>query len=354
MTRVLAVITACLALAAAQTADAQVMLKSIVHVKGQEKNTLNGIGLAIGLKGTGDGSSILPTIRSLATIMESMRMPLGTTGLAELKDAKNVAIVMVTAVVPAGGVRQGQEIDCFVSSIGGAKSLAGGVLFSTPLMGPAIESEEVFGVAEGRIALDDAQSLTTGRIHGGCRMEQDVRNEFVKDGALTLVLDEHHADFMLASEIAKVINDNRRVETEGEEIARALDQVNVEVRIPANEAGYETEFIGEILELPAPEATVRPKVVINRRSGAITIGGEVEIGPLVVTHKGIQVDAAAGLETDRFAAVDSGDDPNKKRAARLKDLVDALQAVKVPTEDLISIIEGIEKNGKLYGQLVIE
>ena len=63
---------------------------------------LSTLGLIVGLKGTGDGGKYLPTIRSLATVMQYMRSPL-LCGPEELKDATNVALVMVTATVPAGG-----------------------------------------------------------------------------------------------------------------------------------------------------------------------------------------------------------------------------------------------------------
>ncbi len=47
-------------------------LKSICRVKGQEENTLQGLGIVVGLKGTGDGGSYLPTIRSVAKVMTVM------------------------------------------------------------------------------------------------------------------------------------------------------------------------------------------------------------------------------------------------------------------------------------------
>jgi len=101
------------------TADARTTLttlKSICRVKGQEENTLHGLGIVVGLNGTGDGGNFLPTIRSLAIAMELMGTPIGENGAAELKDAKNVALVTVTATVPAAGARQGDKTDCVVSS----------------------------------------------------------------------------------------------------------------------------------------------------------------------------------------------------------------------------------------------
>src|SRR5688572_9970949 len=103
-----------------QPAWARTRLKNLCRVKGQEENTLQGLGMVVGLKGTGDGGEFLPTIRSLATAMQLMGNPIGKGGPIELKNAKNVALVMVTVTVPAAGGRQGDKLDCTVSSIGSA------------------------------------------------------------------------------------------------------------------------------------------------------------------------------------------------------------------------------------------
>src|SRR3954451_21935419 len=90
--------------------QARTLLKNICRVKGQEENTLQGLGLVVGLKGTGDTGDFMPTIRALATVLQSMGNQLGKGGTSELKDIKNVALVMVTATVPAGGARQGDQL----------------------------------------------------------------------------------------------------------------------------------------------------------------------------------------------------------------------------------------------------
>ena len=115
-----------LAVFAAQAPAARLTLKSICRIKGQEENTIQGLGVIVGLKGTGDSSSYLPTIRSVAKIMSIMGSSPAANAMVELKDTKNVALVLVTATIPAAGARQGDKIDCLVSSIGSAKSLAGG------------------------------------------------------------------------------------------------------------------------------------------------------------------------------------------------------------------------------------
>src|SRR5438105_4046737 len=104
-----------LVLALDRAAFAQVRLADISRIKGQEDNELIGTGLVVGLPGTGDGGNVLPSIRALANMLDRMGHPLPE-GLKELKQCKNVALVEVRATIPASGSREGNRIDCVVSS----------------------------------------------------------------------------------------------------------------------------------------------------------------------------------------------------------------------------------------------
>ncbi|MBX7167074.1 MAG: flagellar basal body P-ring protein FlgI [Pirellulales bacterium] len=341
----------CLAVLGAPRAVAATRISHICRVKGQEENTLQGIGLVIGLKGTGDGGQFLPTIRPLATALQLMRNPVGKGGPLELKDAKNVALVMVTATIPPTGARQGDKIDCTISSIGAAKSLAGGQLFLAPLQGPDIESERVFAFATGPISLDDAATPTTGKIHQGCRLEEDFFNPFTKDDRLTLVLDRNHANFELASDVAEAINSQLQIANNDGYLARAIDSVNVEVMIPADYRNDPVLFVSEVMRLPLLEVQTEARVVINERTGSIVVDGDVEIGPVVVTHKNVVVQTGAPPTGDRFVAVAPG---LKRPEAKLQALLESLNAVKVPNEDIIEIIKGLDRTGKLHAKLIVE
>ena len=325
------------------------MLKNICRIKGQEENTLHGLGLVIGLKGTGDSGAFMPTIRSLATALHLMGSPLGKGGPLELKDAKNVALVMVTATVPGAGARQGDKLDCTISSIGAAKSLVGGTLFSTPLQGPQVGNTRVYAFAQGPLHIDDPKTPTTAKIHQGCRLEEDFFNRFDRDGKITLVLDKNHADFQVAQDVVELINSQLGPLTREHYLARALNQVNIEVAIPKQYADDPVLFVSEVLSLSTLESPqTDSRVVINERAGSIVISGDIEIGAVVITHKNIVVDTQD--TTNRFVSVDPAD----SSIAKLKSLVASLRAVKVPNEDIIEIIKGIERNGKLHGMLVIE
>ncbi len=332
----------------ARSAQGGAALRNICRVQGQEEVTLHGLGIVTGLNGTGDGSNSLPTIRSLATMMQLLGVPLGPDGAAELKDAKNVALVIVTATIPAAGARRGDRLDCKVSAIS-AESLAGGRLFSTPLTGPIPQQNPVvFALAEGPINVDGKKLSTTGRIHRGCRLVEDFFNPFSEDGRITLVVDRDYAGFQVTQEIADLINTRIGFQPSSS-LARAIDQVHVEVTVPPEYSDHLVQFVSEILALEMMQLATGPRVVVRERSGTIVIDGDVEIGPVLVTHKNIVVEAGGGA-AGQFVPIDSAPEEN----AKLKALLAALEAVRVPAEDKIEIIKALHRDGKLYAQLIVE
>jgi len=258
--------------------------------------------------------------------------------------------VMVSATIPPAGAREGQLLDCVVSSIGAAKSLAQGRLFVTPLLGPNVQTMEVYAFAEGAIHLDDLAVPTNGKVHAGCRLEREFFHEYVQDDRITLRLKTSHADFEVATEIAELINSDQRIASGRAEIAHALDQLNIQIDIPQQYLDEPAQFAAEVLKLSLPEPRIAAQVVINERAGSIIIGGDVEIGAAIVTHKNIMIETGDNLPLERFPVID----PTGTRAPRLKALVAALNAVKVPTEDIIEIIKGLDRNGKLHARLIIE
>jgi len=330
---------------------ARLTLKSICRIKGQEENSIQGLGVIVGLKGTGDSSSYLPTIRSVAKIMSIMGNSPAANAVVELKDTKNVALVLVTTTIPAAGARQGDKIDCVVSSIGSAKSLAGGRLFLTPLIGPDPRHPRVYAFAEGAVTMENVTMPNTGRIHEGCRLEEEFFHAFTKDNRITLVLDQNHADFQVAQDIADLINSQmgKQVST-STPLAHAFNQGNVVVEIPGQYREDPVSFISQVLSLPIMEPRTVSRVVVNERTGTIVISGDVEIGSVAVTHKNLVIEAGGQSAARPFVGVD----PIDPSSPKLKALVEALNAVHAPTEDIIEIIKGLDRNGKLHAPLIIE
>jgi len=133
---------------------------------------LVGYGLVVGLNGTGDGLDSAPFTReSLISMLE--RLGVNTRGQIAQMRTKNVAAVMVTARLSAFA-RQGTPLDVSISAMGNAKSLNGGTLLVTPLIGA---DEEIYAVAQGAISTGGYAAGGTGtgeqkRAHPSPRMEK--------------------------------------------------------------------------------------------------------------------------------------------------------------------------------------
>src|SRR4051812_44731219 len=110
-----------------------VKVADITRISGQRTNVLTGLGLVVGLKGTGDGGDFSPAIKPLAAMLKKFS---DSSTVAELSNVANVALVTVTATIPSNGVREGDKIDAYITSLGAATSLKGGRLFITPMLGP--------------------------------------------------------------------------------------------------------------------------------------------------------------------------------------------------------------------------
>jgi flagellar P-ring protein precursor FlgI len=340
------------------TAAGRTQLKNICRIKGQEENVLRGQGLVVGLNGTGEAGDG-QTMRAIARAMEIMGSPMAVNsrqgGLDELKKIKNAALVWVEATVPATGARRGDKLTCYVMALNG-KSLEGGRLAFAALQGPNTQDKRVYALCKGQVTVDNPEVPTVGVISGGCQMEADIFTPFFKDGYITLVLDSNHADFYTANVIAETINSQyqeslnysrsggRSIE---EDLCQARDATNIQVRIPEAFRNDPVGFAAEILDTKLYEHEPEARVVINPRAGSIVISGDVEIGDVIVSHKNVVVEATASPQFTPID-VDQANDP------KLKALVDQLNSLKVPTADIIDIIRGIDRNGKMHARLIIE
>lgn len=374
---------AALALLAAAAPALAVKVGDITHLQGARTNRLVGMGLVVGLNGTGDGGKHAPAMRALAQLHGRFANPISS--LDELKNVKNVAIVNVEATLPRDGAREGEQIDVHVSAIA-AKSLAGGRLLITPLVGPhPDDTRGVMAMAGGPLQVG-AANPNVARIARGATLEQDWVHSYVTLGRelaayraagavqpaawirpdqpyVTLVIDEPHAEWGIAYTIAQSINEEAaiaEVGTSAGQIAMAFDPRTVVVRLPEAERANPAPFLSRIENLSLFMPYTEARVVIQRSSGAIVISGDVEISPAVITYKGLTITTVVPelpptpqnprtIEKD-FVALD----PQKKGGARLADLDDALNQLRVTGQDKVNIIEQLHKSGKLHATLIVE
>jgi len=337
-------------------------LANICRLKGQEENVLRGIGLVVGLNGTGE-SNDAATMRALSRALELMGNPVSASGRFDadaqqaLRNVKNVALVMVTATVPATGARSGDRLDCSVSALNG-KSLEGGRLVSAALQGPNTQDGAVYALCEGPLQVSDTKLPMVGYVHGGCQMTRDVFTPFVsEDGWVTIVLDPHHANFnvteYIAEELSKQYTEDflpQGVRLEYEEVreryVRPIDAANIRIKVPERFKNDHVAFVSQVLERPVYEVEPEARVVCDTRTGSVVISGNVELGDVVFTHRNLVIEAAA---TPGFQPIASSESTRPK----LERLVEALATLRVPATDVIEIIREIHAAGRLHAKLIV-
>jgi flagellar P-ring protein FlgI len=360
----------CLAVAVvlgAVPAAASSRIKDIVDVEGVRDNMLVGYGLVVGLNGTGDTLNNSPfTSQSLIGMLE--RLGVNTRG--ETMRTKNVAAVMVTATLPAFGA-QGTRIDTTVAALGDAKSLLGGTLLVTPLLGA---DGEVYAVAQGPLAVSGFSAHgqgasvtrgvpTSGRISAGAIVEREI--EFALSELPVLRLTLRNPDFTTAQRVAQAVSGLLGAGT-----ATATDPSAVLVNIPPARRGDIVSLMTEIEQLRVtPDQVAR--VVIDEKSGIIVMGENVRISTVAIAQGNLTIRITENPQVSQPNALSNGqtavvprtniqvDDQSEKRlgvlpsGVSLQELVESLNALGVGPRDMISILQSIKAAGALQAEIEV-
>lgn len=348
----------------------QVPLKGLGRFAGWRQNALIGYGVVIGLAGSGDTRRNAVTRQALRNILSR----LGTSVTDDEISSRNVAAVMVTAVLPPSA-NVGDRIDATVSSIGDARSLAGGTLIMTPLLGP---DQRTYALAQGpllaggyRFEADlnrqQRNYPTTAVLEGGATIETAVDSPLVtSDGELAFLLAQ--PSFATAQRIADRIGDRLGG---GSAWAKSADEVRIRF------AGSRTDvarFVAMIENLTVEPDSI-PRVVINERTGTVVAGGDVMISSVVIAQGDIKVtvtaernasqpsfiaggasDVASLVVTNTKLDVEQGvgDTSFRFPNTSVADLVQALARAHVDTRRTIAILQAIKAAGALHAEILVQ
>lgn len=341
-------------------------IKDIVDVEGVRENQLVGYGLVVGLQGTGDSLRNSPfTLQSLQAMLER----LGVNTREGNLNTRNVAAVMVTANLPPFAAHGGR-IDVTVSALGDARSLGGGQLLATPLMGA---DQQVYAVAQGPVAVGgfDAQGAsgssvtrgvpTAGRIASGALIEREIGFDLAGQRELRLSLRD--PDFTTAERIAEAIN------TDSPGAARALNPGSVLVRLPQGYDGDMIAMLSRIERLPV-EVDQVARVVIDESNGVIVMGDNVRVSTVAIAQGNLTISVSEQPVVSQPAPFSEGETvvvPQSDIAVEeergglavveggmpLKDLVDGLNALGVSPRDMISILQALKAAGALQAEIEV-
>ena len=364
------VLYASMALSAAASDVGDVRVKDLGRFLGWRDNALVGYGLVTGLSGSGDSPHNSVTQQALSNVLSR----LGTNIPAQQLDSRNVAAVMVTATLPPTA-SVGDQINVAVTSIGDARSLAGGILLMTQLLGA---DQRTYALAQGSLVVGgynfrDNGNLrqknypTSGVIVGGATVETAVTASLLDgSGHLTFVLND--PDFTTAQRIADGLN-----AALGPNTATARGAETVAINLTTDGANL-TRLISEI-ESVSVSPDLPARVVINEKSGTVVAGGSVQISSVVIAQGDIKV--AVDAEHDALqpyvggrpghsgrglivtnsnleVSDNVGDTVVKLPNTTVADLARALAKAKVDTRSTIEILQAIKAAGALHAEIVVQ
>lgn len=342
-------------------------IKDVADFEGVRENQLVGYGLVVGLAGTGDSLRNSPfTRQSLAAMLERLGVNASNGNL----NTRNVAAVMVTANLPPFA-SQGSRIDVTVSALGDARSLAGGQLLVTPLMGA---DQQVYAVAQGPLAIGGFSASgssgssvtrgvpTAGRIASGALVERETTFDIANAPELRLAL--RNPDFTTAQRIAGVIN-----ATVGGDAARATNPGTILLRRPSDFAGDMVALVGRIENLEV-EVDTPARIVIDESSGIVVMGENVKVSTVAIAQGNLTisiqedpfVSQPAPFSRGETAVVPSSTVSVEEEegglvmvpgGVELRQLVNGLNALGVTPRDMISILQALKAAGAIQAEIEV-
>jgi flagellar P-ring protein precursor FlgI len=340
-------------------------IQDLVRIKGHERNVLTGMGIVIGLNGTGDNSKdSFVAARPYAELLRNLGNQI--LSVEELMKADAYALVQVTMVVPPTGIREGDRLDVTVSTLFNAKSLAGGQLIVSPLRLPRPDAPELapMAFAEGAIVIEGSNPRT-GIVRNGGQMLTDIRaNPVTRSGTMTLVLKDQYAGYPVATTIAGAINDEFVIDGLTS-IAAVEDAKNIKILLPEADRQWPAQFIASLMTIPIDPSLIQTeaRIVINEKQGIILVTGNVQIGPVGITHKGLTITSLTPepnytpddprIDTTTWTGIDTTD-KTSRNSTRLIELLEAFKQLSVPVPDQIAIIYELRKTGALHAEIVHE
>jgi flagellar P-ring protein precursor FlgI len=345
-------------------------IKDIATIRGARSNQLTGLGIVVGLEGTGDTKATPQLQQAIANLMRKAGIQVEPAQMS----LKNSAIVYVTGELPPFA-QPGTRIDVNVSSLGDAKSLQGGTLLQTPLFGAASQ-EIAYAVAAGPLSIGgfnfsaggssvQKNHVTAGRIPDGAIVEHAVDSEFLTNKQLFIQLMK--SDFTTANNVVESIN-----KAYPDYAVRALDSATIRISAPDVKMFDPVRFVSELELLPV-KVDVPAVIVVNERTGTIVIGENVRLRPAAIAHGGISVTITKTNTVSQpppltgnngtALPVENTEVKVKESPARIAfldgmptvaDVVKALNLLGVTPRDLISILQALRQAGALQAQIEVQ
>ena len=347
------------------SAAAAVRIKDLARLQTGQEVPLTGMGLVIGLEGTGDGRQASFTLRMLANMMNRLNLTVDPNAIR----VRNVAAVSATATLSPYD-RTGNKIDVQMASLGDAGSLQGGTLLLAPMAGPdgKVYAQVQRPISIGGFNLGGGGAGTVRKNHSvvatipnGGTVVSEPEWLINVDGHVQLTL--YQPDWTTAARTAWAID-----EYFGEfGLAQAVDAGTIQIRLDPqySQSHLLTEFMADIEKITVvPDLPAR--VVVNERTGTVIIGENVSVSSVALSHGSLRLkipgdagggdlfggDAEVVEEPDHLHPIINHFDVGAMPTVR--ELVRNLNALGVTPRDLISILQSLKTAGALRADLILQ
>ena len=342
-----------------------VRIKDVARFRGVRSNKLMGVGVVVGLQGTGDSRKNAQVSQAIQNYMKSMNFDIDVSRM----DARNGALVIVSGDLPPFATN-GQLMDVTVSTFGDAQSLRGGQLLRTELYAIG-DSDTVYGIAEGAVSVggfgasaggnqQQVGFLTAGRVAGGGVVEKGAPTKLVYDNRMFIEL--YEVDLTTATRVQEAINKRN---PEFEAVAESGSTISVSLPKGMNPIVAMAKL--EEITVMVDNAAV---VIVNEKTGSIAIGGNVKIAPVAIALGSISVNIVEEVSVSQPNPFSRNGDTavvaNQRVSAdqgpadvavvapnsTIADLARIFQELRLKPNDIINILQLLKQQGALKARLI--
>jgi flagellar P-ring protein precursor FlgI len=349
-------------------------IKDVTQVRGSADYGVSGIGLVVGLAGEGDRSQVY-TRQAFSNMLQRNNILVPP----EVIQSKNIALVSVQATISSSD-RVGSMVDVVVSSLGDAKSLAGGTLTRTLLFGP--DQTTAYATVQGPITVGGFNAGNGGAGGASIRQNHPLVGQIVKGARVIQSVPEpeilhpsplgnyfelelNQPDYVSAAKIADAINQAFPGQ------ASAIDEKTVKVLFPSSPGVGFVDYLARIEPLTF-EPDNRAKILINEKTGTVVATEKVTIAPCAISVGGLTISVASNVGVSQAQPLAQGGqtvgmqstDVGVKETSiglvalpslpTIDELAQELNSLGVTTRDMITVFQAMEKVGALNAEIIYQ
>lgn len=299
-------------------------LKDVVHLQGIKKNQIYGVGLVVGLNGSGDRNSEISR-KALKKYIEDAGLKINEESLA----SQNVAFVSVSADLQ-GFQLVGDVIDVQVASLGDAVSLEGGVLLQSALRGA---DDNVYASAQGVLYSPESGSTPLRMlVPGGAIIEKEILSDDINTSNVILIYKED--SMQLINETVNMLKENY-----SDVVVTKRGVKNLSLDFSASEEPWDvfSQLMNEELEFSS-----RAKIVIDKASGIVVVGGDVRVAPAYISLPGVEVEFSGA------------DNRVLSQSTTIQDLATEFLAMGMQAEQISSVLIALKSAGAINADIITQ